>query len=99
MESTLCEKNIKNWIRFLVNFVEFCKNRNKLLFNRGLIRENIITVEDFLEVVGLGSNFRGFILSEGLTETRKWVLQRLARHGENLVIKNEAKTLLKKESK
>lgn len=99
MESTLCEKNIKNWIRFLVNFVEFCKNRNKLLFNRGLIRENIITVEDFLEVVGLGSNLRGFTLSEGLTETRKWVLQRLARHGENLVIKNEAKTLLKKESK
>ncbi len=88
MESTLCEKNIKNWVRFLVNFVEFCKNRSKM------ISKPIASVEEFLEIVGLGSPNNGYELSEGLTDTRNWILKRMVRHSKSVIIKEEAKNLL-----
>jgi hypothetical protein len=87
MESTLCEKNIKNWVRFLVHFVGFCKNRKKI-FHGPFIND----VEEFLNSVGLGGLNNGWCLSPGLLETRKWVLQRLSRHG--TIFKKEAKLIL-----
>jgi hypothetical protein len=94
MESTLCGKNIKNWSRMLINFVEFCKKRNKLFLGTPTN-----SAKHFLDFVGLGNEHSGYKLSSGLSETRLWVLKRLARYGMNNHIKEEAKLLIKKESK
>lgn len=88
-ESTLVEKNIKNWTRFLIHFVETVKSRNKIFDI-----DYVDSLECFLEFVGLEKSSQ-IILSEGLEETRDWVLRRLRRFSCVSELKRQANNLLK----
>jgi hypothetical protein len=93
-ESTLVEKNIKNWTRFFVFFIESVKTRNRLL-----TIDSANNCCDLLYVAGLYPNKENTLLSEGLQETRLWILKRICRYGESSCIKNQAKNLIEKFNK
>jgi hypothetical protein len=90
-ESTLVEKNIKNWVRLLVFFVEF-SIRNKKLISISPI-DNLLK---FLNVVGLYDFDNKIKYSSGLLETRLWALKRIHRYANNIDIKNQAKNLIER---
>lgn len=87
-ESTLVEKNIKNWARFLINFIELVKSRQTIY-----PINSVDNVCDFLSFSGLRFDDNN-LLSEGLLETRNWAIKKLRRHSCNSQIKNEANVLL-----
>lgn len=87
-ESTLVEKNIKNWTRFLVYFVEYVYSR-KIIYDL----DAVDNVSNFLSFVGLEKSSK-VILSEGLEETRDWVLRKLRRHSCGIDFKKQADSLI-----
>jgi hypothetical protein len=89
-ESTLVEKNIKNWARFLVFFVEFVKNTKRLA--PAAPTDSLL---NFLSIVGLYNSDEKVKYSPGLIETRLWILKRINRYG-NHCTKNQAKNLIEK---
>jgi len=91
-EGTLVEDNIKNWIRFLVNFVCNTPQDCDLTKEKNLLSKNL---KDALFILGLGSNKTNFtILSQGLLDTKIWFLKRLCRYAYNTELVEEASSIL-----
>lgn len=79
-EGTLVESNIKNWTRLLLNFINNYKTNSRLVQKC----DKFLSVEEFLQILGLGENGANFkILSQGLRETKIWFLKRLLRYSKD----------------
>lgn len=75
-EGSLMRTHVKNWIRLFVNFVECCKYRT---MPPSLLAED---TQGALRYLGLGHEPQAFsILSEGLRETKTWLLGRVLSFG------------------
>ena len=75
-EGTFQPLHVKNWTRFFLNFVDYCKDRP--------MPENIcpcLDVSEALRYCGLGHDDDFYIFSPGLHETRLWLLERCHRFG------------------
>jgi hypothetical protein len=76
---------IKNWVRLLIHFVEMCKLRaypnayeeGKPPKTNGLVW---LDPEDVLSILGFGTNPQQHELSNGLQQTRNWMLSRLQKN-------------------
>jgi hypothetical protein len=71
-------KDVKNWVRLFLNFVEVCKERE--------MPKNLLSVglEETLDILGLGHSDKEFyILSPGLHETKTWFLERIITHSKD----------------
>jgi hypothetical protein len=76
---------IKNWVRLLIHFIEMCKTRpipheykeGKAPLTNGLCW---LDPEDVLTVLGFNNNPHQYELSNGLTQTRNWMLARLMKN-------------------
>lgn len=66
-EGTLNSKDITNWVKLYLNFIDNAKNLN-------VPKKWEITLDDFLDILGLGKNN---ILDENLIETKIWLLERI----------------------
>jgi hypothetical protein len=63
---------IKNWVRFFVNFIENCKIKK--------MPKNLTMASNFEEVMtilGLHHDKNFYIFSEGLYETKIWIMNRI----------------------
>ena len=88
-EGTLNGKEIKNWLRFFLLFVEKCKTApmpSQVM--------PVKTIEEFLQFFDLVGNNEFFLLSKALYETKIWALNRFMFFGGKKE-GNEARKLLK----
>lgn len=76
-DAVLDPKDVGNWIRFFVHFVEVSKERG---FPESLAPAS--GVDEALAVCGLHGDKPFLILSKGLRETKVWLLRRIMRHSE-----------------
>lgn len=89
-EGTLKGQTVKNWIRFFICFVESCRYR-EMPENMEVCR----TWEEVMQILGLHhENGKFVLLSEGLLETKIWLLKRAVRYG-NFQWRESAKSLLR----
>lgn len=71
-EGTLDGKEIKNWLRLFLHFIESCKNRE---MPKNLETSSLL---ESLEILGLHHEKEEFyIFSEGLLETKTWLLEKI----------------------
>lgn len=73
-ESSLSRRNIVNWIRLFVNFVE---NAGSLPMPKDL---KPVGIDEMLNILGLGHNDKFLLLSPGLKETKTWFLERMIKY-------------------
>lgn len=76
---------IKNWVRLLIHFVEMCKMRPyPSLYEEGKppLTNNLVWLdpEDVMTVLGFSNNPHQYELSNGLRQTRNWMLARLQKN-------------------
>jgi hypothetical protein len=85
-EGTLNEYEVKNWVRFFLLFVE----NSKL----GDMPENlkpIFDMDEFFSYLGLSSKSSFYLLSEGMQETKLWVLGRWLEFGSPIIAQEARK--------
>lgn len=88
-EGTLDPKDIKNWARLFVHFVNFTKKQK--------YPGNITPVTDVrgaVTLLGLHNEDPFFILSKGLYETKTWFLSRIQKYSSKKALRAEAKDFL-----
>jgi Putative amidoligase enzyme len=88
-EGTVNPKEIKNWVRLFLHFVDSCKKRD--------FPESLSTVTDLREcatILGLHNDNPFFILSKGLYETKTWFLRRASKLAASKKVQNEANQYL-----
>jgi hypothetical protein len=83
-ECNLDSKDVKNWIRFFVNFVDVVKNKP---FPADLSSCNVY---DVMKIAGFHSDNPFYILSKGMRETKIWFMRRLLEFSSNKKIREEA---------
>lgn len=83
-ESTLCSKNIKNWARILINFVENVKRTNCIYDEN-----SFCDISNFLTILGLHDPDKKIKFSKGLAESRNWIVKKMLRHSGNPKTKDE----------
>lgn len=86
-EGTLNPYDVKNWTRMFVHFVETSRDQP--------FPENIksCNLEEALMLMGLHGSDEFFVLSGGLYETKRWVLNRIVQFGKEKLIKQAKKCL------
>lgn len=75
-EGTLSGKEVKNWVRFFVNFVDHARKAE--------MPDDLSPAKDtdeLMQYLGLSSPNHFTILSKGLHETKSWLLKRIRKHG------------------
>ncbi len=85
-ESSLDFSDAKNWARFFVNFIESCVHKK---FPNDI---SPVGVEEALLLMGLGDDLT--IVSPGIMETKRWVLNRILRFSTSASLKKEVKTII-----
>jgi len=75
-EGTLSEHEVKNWVRFFLLFVENSK-QGEMPSDLG----PIFDMDTFFAYLGLGSKSSFYLLSQGMRETKLWILGRWMEHG------------------
>lgn len=85
-EGTLSAYEVKNWVRFFVRFVSFCRKQN---FPRNTVTAtNLI---DALQILGLhGREDSFFLLSKGMRTTKEWFLYRIMQYSHNKYLSKQA---------
>lgn len=75
-EGTLSGEDIKNWVRLFLNFIEHAKN--------GPLQRNddFPSLQEGLNILGLGHQNGFCILSEGLLGTKTWLLERMLKNSD-----------------
>lgn len=86
-EGTLNSDDIKNWVRLFVLFVDTAKNVTKMPKNL----KAIMTLGDFMRVLGLGKNNIPF--SSALKNTRIWIMERIKTFGTGNLLKQASRML------
>lgn len=89
-EGTLSEKDVKNWTRLLIHFVNTCRFRE--------YKPNIQSLESLDQIlIALGLKFEKevSILSTGLYETLNWLLHRLIENSANKALVEQASEMSK----
>lgn len=87
-EGTLDYYDIKNWLRFYLNFIENVKSLS--------MPKNISTygtLNEVLTILGLHHDNNFYIFSEGLLETKIWLLRRIIAFSRGSLVK-EARIIL-----
>ncbi len=88
-EGTLDPKEIKNWARFFIHFVNFSK---KQAFPGNVAPA--ANLREAMRILGLHGEDPYFILSHGLYETKHWFLSRILQYSGKKVYKTEAQEFL-----
>lgn len=83
-EGTLNPLDVKCWTRLFLNFIETCKNKS---FPQNI---NECTISELLSCFGLEHENDFTIFSEGLFETKTWLLERIVQYSTNKNYKKEA---------
>lgn len=73
-EGTLNGNDIKNWVRLFLNFIEYAKNSP--VFDNN----DFPSLQEGLNILGLGHRDNFCILSEGLLSTKIWLLERMLKN-------------------
>lgn len=73
-EGTLNGNDIKNWVRLFLNFIEYAKN------SRVFDNNDFPSIQEGLNILGLGHRDNFCILSEGLLATKIWLLERMLKN-------------------
>jgi len=89
-ECILDENHVKNWLRFIVNFVEVCKNKNDL----PLTFNSATNLSEILIYLGLGEEQEFPILDQDLISTKLWFLRQILNKSQNKKIIKEAQKLV-----
>jgi hypothetical protein len=87
-EGTVDSKEIKNWIRFFVNFIDVVKKKE---FPGSVESVNLY---DMMNIVGLHNEDPFYILSKGLRDTKMWVANRIIKFSAKRKLKEEAEKFL-----
>jgi hypothetical protein len=87
-EGTLDNKDVKNWARFFIHFVDVNKTKS---FPDEIKPCNVY---EAMMVAGLHSEKPFFLLSAGLRETKIWVMSRILRYATKKRTKEEAEMFL-----
>jgi hypothetical protein len=85
---TTDSKEIKNWIRFFVNFIDVVKKKE---FPGSVESVNLY---DMMNIVGLHNEDPFYILSKGLRDTKMWVANRIIKFSAKRKLKEEAEKFL-----
>lgn len=88
-EASLERKDVINWLRLYLNFIESTKNAEAPLNRR------ITGVEGTLQILGLQGVQNLFILSDGLYETKVWFLNRIIKYSNKSKLVAEAKKIIR----
>lgn len=89
-EGTLCGRDVVNWVRLFVNFVENCKDRS--MPAPGCCS----SLEDALEILGLHHGAGTFhILGPALLDTKRWFLNRILANWDIGSIRRDSSRLLR----
>jgi hypothetical protein len=88
-EGTLEPKDIKNWCRLFVHFVNYTK---KQPLPKDV--DPVMTLKDAATILGLHNEDPFYILSSGLYETKSWFLSRAIQYAQKKSLRNEAQDLL-----
>lgn len=83
-ECLLDKREVKNWIRFFLHFVDTTYFRP---FPKTV---NPVKLTEALEIMGLHGEQPFPLLSKGLWETKVWVLERLVRHSTDKLLVRQA---------
>jgi hypothetical protein len=89
-ECLLDETHVKNWIRLIVNFVDFSKNNPKMPDDF----ESCYSIEEFLVNLGLSGEKDLFIVDHDLFMTKIWLLKKIISCSKNELMISQAKKLL-----
>lgn len=90
-EGTLDKAEIRNWIRFFLRFIDVAK---RMGFPKSLT--GAPDLHTLMYIVGLHSEDPFYILSQGLRDTKIWVLNRILRYSRRSGLRQEAKLWLGK---
>lgn len=88
-EASLDKRDVINWIRLYLNFIETTKKAEMPLSRR------VAGVKDTLQILGLEGVQNFLILSAGMYETKLWFLNRIVEHSCQANLVKEAKGILK----
>jgi len=88
-EGTLIEKDVKNWTRLFIHFVNDCKKRE---FPRTL--NPCVDLHEAVSVLGLHNEEPFYILSKGLYETKIWFLRRIVKYSSVKKLVQEAESFV-----
>ena len=92
-EASLEKKDVVNWVRLYLNFIETTKNAEMPLSRQ------VGGVKDTLQILGLQGVQNMFILSTGLYQTKLWFLNRIIKYSDMPKLVNEATKMLNKVSR
>lgn len=81
-------KEVKNWIRLFVSFVDFVKNKDF----PGTAQE--VSLYETMKIVGLHNENPFFILSKGLRDTKIWFMKRILKYSDKAKIRTDAEMFL-----
>lgn len=84
-ESTVNDSDVKNWLRFLLSFVEISKNAAMPL------DLEIYDFPGFLKSFGLYGKNPFLILSSGMRATKIWALERIIKFSRSIAVTTRAK--------
>jgi hypothetical protein len=87
-EGTLEGKEVKNWIRFFLTFVD---NVRKMPFPESLEQ---VGVYDAMKIIGLHGENPFLILSKGMRDTKMWFMKRILTYSSKKKFRDEASKFL-----
>jgi len=83
---TLEKRNVLNWVRLFVRFVDLCKDYKMPDLSSA-------TVEETLNILGLQGDEEFYLLSPGLYDLKTWLLENVIQFGHHKIIKKEAQKI------
>jgi len=83
-EGTSESKDVKNWIRFFINFIDTAKNS---VFPESL---NPVDLVGTLKISGLHNENPFFLLSKGLRDTKLWAIDRILQYSTKKDLRDQA---------
>jgi hypothetical protein len=87
-EGTVDGKDVKNWVRFFIHFVDSTKKKE---FPTDFSPANLY---DTMKIVGLHNEEPFYLLSKGLRETKIWIAKRILEFSSKKELRKEAEIFL-----
>ena len=87
-EGTVDGKEVKNWIRFFLTFVDFVKKKEF----PGTVEP--VNLYETMKICGLHNENPFFILSKAMRDTKMWFMRRILLYSTKKKIRDEAETFL-----
>lgn len=89
-ECVLSGREVKNWIRFFLTFIENCKNKSfpGTVYPAGL--------HDMVSLCGFHNEDPFYLLSRAMLDTKIWIMERILRHSTKKKLRTLAQNFINK---